>query len=162
MLETAKKYTVDIDSEGNASSASQETNTITGGYINRVSCAMPKTCHSICVTVRAVEHPSAAARMRDCFSFCFPHSSLSPPFHHATACPTMTGRLLWSVRRSSDRKRAQTSSRVEERLDCREQTQCGFGVLHGIGESPQKIGWWGAKREEERSHSRYQPLDDHS
>ena len=81
MLETAEKYTVDIDSEGNASSASQETNTITGGYINRVSCAMPKTCHSICVTVRAVEHPSAAARMRDCFSFCFPHSSLSPPFH---------------------------------------------------------------------------------
>ena len=130
MLETAEKYTVDIDSEGNASSASQETNTITGGYINRVSCAMPKTCHSICVTVRAVEHPSAAARMRDCFSFCFPHSSLSPPFHRTTACPTNTECKQWSARRSSDRKRAPTALRVEERLDVRDLTQSGLGVLH--------------------------------
>ncbi len=58
-----------------------ETDT-TGGYDNRVSSARPRTCHSICVTARAVKHPSRVARIRD-YCSCFPHSSLSPPFHHA-------------------------------------------------------------------------------
>ena len=60
-----------------------ETN-ITGGYDNRVSSARPKTCHSICVTARAVGHPSQVASFAcEATVLCFPHSSLSPPFHHA-------------------------------------------------------------------------------
>ena len=116
-----------------------ETN-ITGGYDNRVSSARPKTCHSICVTARAVGHPSQVASFAcEATVLCFPHSSLSPPFHHATACPTSTGRLQWPTRRSSDRQRAQTAPRVEERLDFRERTRYGLGVLHKE-RAPRKLG----------------------
>lgn len=58
------------------------------------------------------------------------HCSLSPPFHHTTACPTNTECMQWSARRSNDRKRAPTALRVEERLDFRDLTQSGLGVLH--------------------------------
>ena len=140
MLETAEKYTVDIDSEGNASSASQETNTITGGYINRVSCAMPKTCplnlrHS--EGSRASITSSSHARL---LLFLFSALLAQPPISPRTTCPTMTGRLQWTTRRSSDRKRARTSSRVEERLDCRgrrKYADLGFSTLE---RAPRKFG----------------------
>ena len=92
----------------------------------------------------AIQRSSSRRRL---LLLCFSALLAQPPISPRTACPTRTGRVQWTTRRSSDRKRARSSSRVEERLDCRERTQCGFGVLHEIGESPQKIGWWGAKRE---------------
>ena len=73
-----------------------------------------------------------------------------PPISPATGGPTVPkAHKVVTSRRSSDRKRARPASRVEERLDCRGLTQSGLGVLHGFGESPQKVGVWGAKRVEE-------------
>ena len=43
----------------------------TGGYDNRVSSARPKTCHSLCVTARAVGHPTEQLLERDRFSCVF-------------------------------------------------------------------------------------------
>ena len=78
----------------------------------------------------------------------FPHSSFSPPFHHATTCPTSTGRMRWSARRSSDRKRAQSASRRKNVSIFKSERSAGLGFSKG--ESPQKIGRWGAKRVYER------------
>ncbi len=111
--------------------------------MSRTKCR-PSQIHSTCVTGSIWGQLSRRGLTTPDIPI-FPHSSLSPPFHHATTCPTITERMQGPTRRSSDRKRAQTTSRVEERLDCRERTQSGLGVLHH-GESPQKIGWWGAKR----------------
>ena len=69
---------------------------------------------------------SIQGTLRGAPALCFPHSSFSPPFHRATACPTITGRTQRTPRRSSDRKRAWSSSRMEERLDCREPMLRGF------------------------------------
>jgi len=122
----------------------------TGGKRHRVTSAGQRRA-TLCVTARAVWTSMAGGlqnRHQQPPVF-FSHSSLSPPFHHATACPTNIGCMQWSMRRSSDRKRATTAPRVEERLGFRERTQSGLGVLQQLGESPQKIGWWGAKRVEE-------------
>ena len=88
-----------------------------------------------------------------------------PPISPATGGPTVpTAHKLVTSRRSSDRNRASDRAVGGRTPRCRGLTQRrGFGVLHGIGESPQKIGWWGAKRvDERRCHSRCQPSTVHN
>ena len=74
----------------------------------------PRTCHSSCVTARAVRpcNPIWLHHITGCF---FPHSSLSPPFHHATACPTNTGRYAMvpaAIKRSKTREVRVTGGRT--------------------------------------------------
>ena len=137
-----------------------ETN-ITGGYDNRVSSARPKTCHSICVTARAVGHPSQVASFAcEATVLCFPHSSLSPPFHHANHVSNHDRTCAVdraAIKRPKTRADLVAGGRTP-RLSRTTQV-CKFGVLHS-GESPQKIWDVGCEtREQQGINSRYQPLN---
>jgi len=78
-------------------------------------------------------------------SFRTPHSA--PHFTTQTSCPTNTGCMQWSTRRSNDRKRAKTTPRVEERLDCQGTDVARvWGSPWDVERAPRKLGWWGAKR----------------
>jgi len=71
------------------------------------------------------------------------------PISPRTSCPTNTGRLQWLTRRSSDRKRALATPQQAKRLDTRGTAVVRvWGSPVDYGESPQKIGMWGAKRVE--------------
>ena len=71
------------------------------------------------------------------------------PISPRTSCPTNTGRLQWLTRRSSDRKRALATPQQAKRLDSsRAAVVRVWGSPVDYGESPQKIGRWGAKRVE--------------
>ncbi len=108
----------------------------------------PYTCHSICVTERAVGPLIPAWRHHDC-EFIFSHSSLSPPFHHTTTCPTNTGRCNGprgdkAIENAHGPRPGGRTPRLSRTNAVRARGSPRFG------ESPQKIGWWGAKRVEER------------
>ena len=83
----------------------------------------------------------------------FSHSSFSPPFHHATSCPTRhRADAMGSTRRSSDRKRASAALRVEERHDRRGTNAVwAWGSPPWVERAPRKFGWWGAKQVEAKN-----------
>src|SRR5882762_9364523 len=60
--------------------------------------------------------------------------------------------LQWLTRQSSDRNRASTTPRVEERLECRETNAAWvWGSPWDVERAPRKFGWWGAKQAEEKN-----------
>ncbi|KAF8223136.1 hypothetical protein L208DRAFT_559920 [Tricholoma matsutake] len=80
----------------------------------------------------------------------FSHSSFSPPFHHATSCPTRhRADAMGSTRRSSDRKRALNDPPLRVRrtplIIKGKKRGAGLGFSMAYGESPQKIGLWGCE-----------------
>jgi hypothetical protein len=104
----------------------------------------------------AVQHNSGVSKDEPLYVDTFALLA-QPPFHHTTACPTRPSGE-GPTRRSSDRKRALATLRVEERHDCRGTNAVwAWGSPPWVERAPRKFGWWGAKQVEARSrHSRYQ------
>lgn len=86
------------------------------------------------------------------------------PISPRTSCPTITGRLQWSTRRSSDRKRAQTTPQWVKRLVCSRYCRgAGLGFSNGLWREPPEN--WVVGCETSRGtkfNSRCQPLAFHS
>ena len=124
----------------------------------------PRTCHSSCVTARAVRpcNPIWLHHSTGCF---FPHSSLSPPFHHATACPTNTGRYAMvpaAIKRSKTREVRVTGGRTP-RFSRTTQEYVGLGFSISMERAPRKFGRWKTKRKfTKNGYSRCRPSTFHN
>ena len=78
----------------------------------------------------------------------FSHSSLSPPFHHAPRVQPTPG-VCNGLCGDQAIENAQSPRRGWKNISMIE-SERSTGLGFSIGECPQKIGWWGAKRVEER------------
>jgi hypothetical protein len=119
---------------------------ITTTWGSSIKCR-PNTRHSICVTARAMDHSSlrgVTAQRIPIFRTprSAPHFTTQPRVQPApSVCDGLRGDQAIENARSPRHGWKNVSIIENER---------SAGLGFSIGECPQKIGWWGAKRVEER------------